>query len=358
MAKERFLKEYHNILTKDLPRELNKYLEVEEIQRLHNIGYFCGADYTNRDMYRLKFYYSTYDHSYAVASIVWHFTHDLTQTIASLLHDISSPVFRHAIDFMNGDSHSQESTEGHTERIIKESSGLVKCLIADGIDVEDVVDYKKYPIADNDRPRISADRLEGIFSNNYIWTKTINIFDIDDIYNNIILVKNEDNLTEMAFTDINIARRVFTEALILNHRMAANEDKLCMMMLAKITKLSIDKGLLTVNNLYGANEQEVVNLLDNVEDEDISRLWTTFRNMHRIYRSDDGYEKNSFYIDNESFKVKTRFVDPLVIVNNNLVRLMAIDKISMDRKLEADKFSDTRYACVPIMNAKVLVKKK
>ena len=65
--------------------------------------------------------YSSLDHSIAVALIVWRFTHDKKQTFAGLFHDISTPAFKHCVDFMNGDYLKQESTEGLTTDFIKKS---------------------------------------------------------------------------------------------------------------------------------------------------------------------------------------------------------------------------------------------
>lgn len=44
--------------------------------------------------------------------------------------------------------------------MIKKSSGIVKLLERDNIKISEIEDYHLYPIADNDTPRLSADRLE------------------------------------------------------------------------------------------------------------------------------------------------------------------------------------------------------
>lgn len=52
-------------------------------------------------------------------------TFSLKQTLAGLFHDIATPVFKHCIDFMNGDSETQESTEEKTSDIIRNSSKIM-----------------------------------------------------------------------------------------------------------------------------------------------------------------------------------------------------------------------------------------
>ena len=73
------------------------------------------------------------DHSVGVALIIWNFTKDKKQTLAGLFHDIATPIFKHCIDFMNGDYETQESTEELTTCIIKNSKEIMALLERDNI---------------------------------------------------------------------------------------------------------------------------------------------------------------------------------------------------------------------------------
>ena len=114
------------------------------MQRLLEISMLCGTDYSK--IYNYVSFNSVLDHSVGVALIIWNFTKDKKQTLSGLFHDIATQTFKHCIDFMNGDSEYQESTEERTEQIIKSS------------------DYHIYPIADNDTPKLSTDRFKYTFS--------------------------------------------------------------------------------------------------------------------------------------------------------------------------------------------------
>jgi len=122
--------------------------------------------------------YSVLVHSVGVALIIWNFTGDKKQAIAGLLHDISSPAFKHCIDFLNGDAEKQESTEQQTLEVIKKSKEIMSLLKRDEIKLEEISDYKIYPIADNETPKLSADRLEYTFQNGRYFK---NIWDLDTI---------------------------------------------------------------------------------------------------------------------------------------------------------------------------------
>jgi hypothetical protein len=98
---------------------------------------------------------------------------------------------------MNGDYHNQESTEDLTTNIIKNSDEIVKLLKRDNIKLEEINDYHIYPIADNNTPQLSADRLEYTLSNALFTYKTKSFSEIKYLYNNIEIQKNEYNNIEL-----------------------------------------------------------------------------------------------------------------------------------------------------------------
>ena len=170
------IQEYLKILSPNFPEWLLEYIYTPEMLRLDKIGMSCGTFYTK--VYNDKYFYSTLTHSVAVALIIWNFTHDRKQTIAGLFHDIATPTFKHCIDFMNGDSEHQESTEERTEQIIRNSKEIMKLLKRDNIKIDEVADYHIYPIADNDTPMLSADRFEYTLSGGLY---QVRIFSTEDI---------------------------------------------------------------------------------------------------------------------------------------------------------------------------------
>lgn len=187
--------EYLNILEPEFPRWLNDYINTQELLSQKYISITCGTIYSN--LFESDFFFSSLDHSVAVALIIWHFTHDKKQTLSGLFHDIATPAFKHCVDFLNGDYMTQESTEDLTTEIIKKSSEIVKLLKRDNIKISEIDDYHIYPIADNDTPRLSADRLEYSLSNALFTYKLLDIESIKEIYNDIEIQKNSE--TEMEF---------------------------------------------------------------------------------------------------------------------------------------------------------------
>ncbi|MCI8759753.1 MAG: HD domain-containing protein [Clostridia bacterium] len=146
------IQEYFKILSPEgVPEFLEEYIQTQQMQQQSQVSMTCGTFYSK--MFPNKFWYSSLDHSIGVALIIWNFTKDKKQTLAGLFHDIATPVFKHVVDYMNGDYETQESTEELTSQIILESKEIMNLLNRDGIKIEEVEDYHKYPIADNDTPR-------------------------------------------------------------------------------------------------------------------------------------------------------------------------------------------------------------
>lgn len=155
--------DYFNILEPEFPEWLMDYVQTKEMLFQQHISVTCGTIYS--DLFQNNFFFSSLDHSIAVALIIWHFTKDKKQSLSGLFHDIATPVFKHCVDFLNGDYMHQESTEDLTTKIITNSKEIMNLLKRDRIKVDEVNDYHFYPIADNDIPKLSADRLEYSLSN-------------------------------------------------------------------------------------------------------------------------------------------------------------------------------------------------
>lgn len=345
--------EYLKILSPKFPEWLLDYIYTPEMIRLDGIGMSCGTLYTK--VYNDKYFYSSLTHSVAVALIIWNFTHDKKQTISGLFHDIATPTFKHCIDFMNGDSEQQESTEERTEQIIRNSKEIMSLLNRDNIKVEEVSDYHIYPIADNDTPRLSADRFEYTLSGGLYQVKIFEIKDIERYYNNIIILKNEDGIDELAFKDINICENFIHDISKLWPRWIEDEDRLCMQFIADIVKSMNIKGYITIDDLYNLSENEVLKLIKNCDDSYIKNAFAFFRNATRdlVYKSDVPSDK--IYCTN--VKGKKRYVNPLVKYNNKVCRIkdvsaMANNDINNFLNMKMHTYIGFNFSFKPYLNEK------
>lgn len=261
-----------------LPNFLIKYLKTPSLLRLKDVGYFCGMDYASKDIYNFREYISRYDHSLAVSLLVYKLTKDKRATLAGLFHDIATPCFSHVIDYMNQDYEKQESTEEYTEYILKSDKYFIKCLKEDNIDINDIIHFKKYSVVDSDRPKLCADRLDGVILTGIGWTKNINKHDIRSIVQDMCIFLNENNEKEIGFQTVEIAKKVLEVSESIDIYCHSKEDNYMMQLLAKITKLAIDKGYITYEKLYFYTEKNLITLLSEQNDSEIQKLMNEFEN--------------------------------------------------------------------------------
>ena len=333
------LKEYYEILSPEMPEFLGEYINTIAMQKQNGISVTCGTYYS--DMYD-QVWYSSLDHSIAVALIIWNFTKDKKQTLSGLFHDIATPVFKHCIDFMNKDYEKQESTEELTTKLIKDSSEIMALLNRDGIKIEEINDYHIYPIADNDTPLLSSDRLEYTLSNGYGVTEKIwGLDDIKEVYQDITILKNEDGIDELGFNTLEKAEKFVQTMSMLSRLYRRNKTKFTMQFLADTMKKMSEAGLITVEDLYKYSEKEVMEMIENCKLDNISECFKTWKNAKQIIESDEKPE-DVFYVSIDN--VKVRYINPLVKVGNESKRIMDISEKAKDAIEEAKNYKTKKYA--------------
>lgn len=263
----------------NIPVFLEKYLKSPSLNRLKKVGYFCGMDYASKNVYDFAEYISRYDHSLTVALLTYKLTKHKEATLAALFHDIATPCFSHVIDYMNGDYEKQESTEEFTELILKSDDYLIECLKKDNIDLNDIIDFKKHSVVDNNRPKVCADRIDGVILTGIGWTKNVNQEDIDNIIDDLTVFQNENNEEEIGFKNIIIAQKVLGISENIDVYCHSNEDNYMMLLLAKITKMAIDRKYISYEDLYYYNEENLFSVLKEQDDEELTLLIKKFETI-------------------------------------------------------------------------------
>lgn len=313
--------DYLNVLEPNFPEWLNDYIETKELLKQRYISVTCGTIYS--DLFESEFFFSSLDHSVAVALIVWHFTHDKKQTLSGLFHDIATPAFKHCVDFLNGDYMTQESTEDLTSKIISNSKEIMDLLKRDNIKLEEVEDYHIYPVADNDTPKLSADRLEYSLSNALLTYKLSDIDEINKIYNDVILDKDEDGTLELSFKSKETALEFvkITSKLSIIYR--EDRTRYSMQLIADIIKKLNEDGLITKEDLYNKKESEIIEIIENSKYKEIFNIWKNAKNI----KVSKEKPENVYFVHHGA---KIRYIDPLV-------NKRRISSISKEAKKEIDK---------------------
>ena len=310
------LKDYYKILSEDFPDFLLEYIDTPRMMKQDRISCSCGTYYSK--IHNIELWYSSLQHSIAVALVIWHFTHDKKQTLAGLFHDISTPAFKHCIDFMNGDHEKQESTEDLTKKMIQDSKEIMELLEKDGISIDEVADYHIYPIADNDTPMLSADRLEYTLSNGLGQVKKIwDLDEIKEIYDDITIINKENDEPEMCFNSIEKAERFVEVMSELSILYMDDKRRFTMQFLADIMKRMSNAGIISVEDLYELSEEEIINMIKQCKQYNIAECFDIWQNGTKVKTSEK--EVPDKYCIN--VKAKKRYINPLVKTENGIKRI-------------------------------------
>lgn len=287
----------------EIPPLLFQLAQTPPMERMRQVGMNCGCEYTSFPRFRHLPAYSRYDHSVGVGLIVWHFTGDAAQAAAGLLHDVATPVFAHTVDFLHGDHLRQEATEAPTAAVISDSPEICAVLEQFGVDVDTVCDYHRYPIADNDPPGLSADRLEYTLGNlvNYGLLPPARAA---ALYRDLIVDTDEHGVPELAFSTAEAATEFAFSSLKTSRIYVADEDRFAMELLSRLLRLALERGVLTPKDL-NETEPRVIARLE--ADPVCAPLWTSFRACDRV-RSEAVQPARGRWLQ---VGAKLRCIDPL-----------------------------------------------
>jgi HD superfamily phosphohydrolase len=290
---------YHD----SIPDFLTQAAQAPAVQRLKGIGMNCGCEYTHFPEFIHCRPYTRFDHSMGVALIIWHFTKDKAQALSGLLHDVSTPVFAHVIDFANGDHMTQESTEELTQELIRKDPVLLDILRINGLSVSEIEDYHLYPIADNHAPMLCADRLEYTLGN-AVNFGILNEETVRVLYNDLLAGINESGQQELIFRNPEKALLFAETALQCSRIYVCDADRYAMQILSEIIVDAVKVGTLCDEDLY-TTETEVI---QKIIRSPFYHRWKAFCVMSQTERSTIPTNKNVW----RRIRAKKRYIDPYI----------------------------------------------
>ena len=145
--------------------------------------------------------------------------------------------------------------------------------------VDEICDFKKYSIVDLDRPMMCADRLDGIILTGLFWTKSISLDDVKNIISLTTFFENECGLDEIGFSDEEVAELVLETNRLIDVYCHSKEDNYMMELLAKITKQAIVLGVVSYDELFIIDENELMERLEKHPDTDLQEYLKEFKTI-------------------------------------------------------------------------------
>lgn len=330
------MKEYFNLfIDKDYPTFIDKYLKTKTLTRLKSITQFCGCDYTK--LYNPLFLFTRFDHSLVVAHMTWHFTKNKKETIVALLHDVGTPCFAHCIDYVFGDYIKQESSEKKITDIVSQDKEILAYLKEDGLSLDELNDFSNYHILENKSPKLCTDRLDGVLHTCYIWLHTHSLHQIKEVYDNMIVLQNENGHSEIGFQNVKIAEKFVSMVNTYAKELQNNRDKFVMKYISEIVKIAFEKNLISLEDLYTKKEKDICNIFANNIPS-----WPYFVEAKTLNKTEEE-PKDKFYI---SFETKKRNTIPLVITQMGAKRIIDISDIAKNNYNDLKNYQDSKYAYI------------
>ena len=329
------MKSYLDIfIDEEYPNFLDKYLKTKTMKRIMGVSQFCGCDYTK--LYNPLFFLTRFDHSLVVAHMVWHFTHDKKATIAALLHDVGTPCFAHTIDVLMDDAISQESSEKDILEIIKKDAELMEYLMNDKILLADLANLDKYSILENKSPKLCADRLDGVLHTCYVWLHTHTLEEIQEVYSDLIVLKNEEGNLEIGFSHKKVALKFVKMVYVYAKELQGNRDKYVMKYISETIKKAIQSKFLKIADLYVRKEKDIIKVLS-----ESFCSWNDFSSATDIVGTNQ--KPTNFSV---SFEIKKRNVIPLIKEKNDIKRIDDVSKSASIIYKRLQDYHDFKYGYI------------
>jgi len=263
----------------------------------------CGCEYTAFPLFSGIAPYSRFDHSMGVALIIWHFTHNMAQALAGLFHDIATPTFAHVVDFLYGDHLTQEATENGTGEQIRRDREIGQLLENYRLIPAQVENYHIYPIADNNSPKLCADRLEYTLGNSVNYG-ILNLPQATAIYHDLIVGTNEYGDPELMFQSPERAY-LFSEAALQCSKIYVSEpDRYAMQILSELLGNAVRQGVITESDLH-QTEPEIIQKLT---ASPLCDEWTRFRRLHKIHQTTEPGSNGKW----RKVPAKKRYINPYI----------------------------------------------
>ena len=285
-----------------------KLLKSKPMQRLKKIT-MCGFSvFLSRGHPLMKFnpWFTRFEHSIGVFLLLKRYEASLKEQIAGLLHDISHTAFSHIIDHVFGREMWHDYHEGLFRKVLL-SSEIPNILENYGYDINTVTDIKNFGLLEREIPDICADRIDYFFRSmlNTIITKKWIMKEL----NSITVFKNR-----LVFKNVRDARIFAYKYLEANEKLYCNALQATLYYkIAEILKLALEKNIITENDLLSDDFVLYRKLYSNNE----LRRYIKLIDRVRVIEDNEDFE---IYV-----KSKVRYVDPLVLVNDELHRLSELD---------------------------------
>ncbi len=301
------VKKLHEIYTqgKEIPELLKELIEIPEVYRLNGIDQNAGINLSGFNIFNYN--YSTLDHCLGVALILNNFITKQDQILAALLHDLAVPAFSYSSTYIDEENFGKEDVKLTVYDAIVGSDKLFEYFLKKEISIDGLCDYTKYPLAYNVVPLLCAHRLEYFLHTMYL-NNMCTEGEIKEIYDNVIVVANEDNMPEFCFKDAKIAQKFCLLSIKCGEDYRSYEAKATMKFIADTLGTMIRREVISRKDLYTYGDKVIMDMGLNCSDKRISDRWKYLERLNKVYKKFN-LEENKYC---SKIEADLRYADPLI----------------------------------------------
>lgn len=319
---------------KEIPDVIKKLIEIPEVKRLSAIDQNAGIERSGFNIFNYN--YSILDHSLGFALILNNFVSNKKQVIAALLHDIDVPAFVYStmqVDKKNYDSKEDELTVFDA---IVGSDKLFEYFLKNEISIDEMCDYTKYPIAYNVVPHLCAHRLE-YFLHTMYFNDMCTTDEIREIYNDLLIIPNEENMPEFCFNTPEIAKKFCLLSVECGEAYRSYESKASMQFISDTLGAMLRREVISRKDLYTYGDKVIMEMGLNCSDKRISDRWKYLPELKKVYTKFNVLE------DKKCNKMKSNLVYADVLIRDKNANVTRTSKRFTECKEAINRFlnSDT-----------------
>ncbi len=329
------IRQIHSVYSNDISDFVCDLAEIEEIQRLNNISKNDGIELTKFPIF--NFNYSRLDHCFGVAVILENFKEDKAHIIKAMLHEMAKPAFEFSAKYLKDYFKMTDFVEPTIYDKAVASDNLFEKNFNNEISIKDVSNYSDYALGFADFPKLSAENLEYILANAYL-TKTCDIRELQDLYNNLTIIPNEDAEDEFAFQDLSTAKKFLRLSIEIGKKRRSYEAKISKQLISDVLMLMMRREEISLIDLYNYTDKGLAELGKNSSDKRIQEGWEEIENLNQVYtKFNPTYDPQKYCV---KVLEKSIYVDPLVKTKAGIFRLSSIDE-TCEKEIEAYLSTDT-----------------
>lgn len=322
------LSDIQNIFNDAQSDMLYKLSTVPELLRLNNISMNSGLNLNKFGMCNYK--YTQLDHCIGVALILEKFGRNNNEIIAGLLSNISSPSFANATRLMKQDINEYTNYDQ-----IVGSDMLFDFFLKNEISINDISDTSIYPLLENAKTRLNAISLEKLLHLAY-FEKLCSDKEIKELYNDIIIIPNEESEPEFAFESPQHGIKFSKISMEIGKKFRSYEAKMTMQIIADLLDLMIRRMEITAKDLYKFGDRAILEIGINSSDKQISDGWKYLQQLDKVYTRFTPIEEEYC----KKIDMENEYIDPLVRVKGGYDRASKCDS-QLAKEIEAYCNSNT-----------------